>query len=119
VDAHHVGCPTRFVNRVENGVIYAINGKEVRLRHLCEVGRKGTHRSGGCHIDLDRPPDDVYSIDEPEISDRKTEFRIDDLSQSSPGGRFALISRPIPVHVPKSIEIESLLAGCTLLAHVP
>lgn len=90
--AHHLWCPPRFVNRVENDVVDVIKGQEFRLRHLGEVGGQGAYRGSGCHVDLDRPTDDVHSIDEPQIGNWKTELWIDDLSQSCPRSRFTLIS---------------------------
>jgi hypothetical protein len=108
--AHHLWCPPRFVNRVENDVVDAIKGQEFRLRHLGEVGGQGAYRGSGCHVDLDRPTDDVHAIDEPQIGNWKTELWIDDLSKSSPRSRFTLISWSIPAHIPKSIVMERLLA---------
>jgi hypothetical protein len=108
--AHHLWSPPRFVNRVENDVVDVIKGQEFRLRHLGEVGGQGAYRGSGCHVDLDRPTDDVHAIDEPQIGNWKTELWIDDLSKGCPRSRFTLISWSIPVHSPKSIAMERLLA---------
>ena len=102
------------MDSVDDGVVDPGDLTQLRFGHLSQVGRQRTHGSGGCHIHLYRLAADFDLVDQSEIGDGQSEFRIDDLGERVPSGQFAFTHRECVVHTPEGIGNRPLSVGGTM-----